>query len=504
MHDFGILALIPAAVTIIVALVWRRVALALFCGVLAGVVTASGGAPGKAATVFAEAMRASFTDLERLKIVLFVLLVGGLLETLSAGGAYRVFAREIGSHIDTPFKARMAVWGLGMCLFFDDYANVLITGASLRPITDRNRIPPAMLAYIVDVAAIMASIMLVSTWSAYEGSVMLDAARQVGVPTGMSRLFLGSVPFHFYTYIAIFLALLTALSGKWAGGRLDRHHPPLVWAHSEERPSRAGVANVLGPILTLLITAFGGIVVVGAVNLLRAGEALTLPGIFAAAPVIDVLLVSAAAACLTDVVLCRKRRMLGRKEFAKAFARGMAGLLPVCAVILLAKGFSLVSETLGAGPFIASTVLQSVSPALLPAGVFLLALAVTVATGFSWTSMAVVMPLAYQSAASSPAGLEAAIPLLSAAVITGAVAGEHVIPFSEKAVMSAAACRIPPVYHVRTMLPQTAIAVAGAAAAFVLAGAGLGPYLSCLLGGMVALAAHFLLGVAPRHDHSKA
>lgn len=495
--EYGALSLIPAAVTIVVALVWHRVATALFCGIAAGALTASGGSPAKAFELLSQALTASFTDPDRLKIVFFVLLVGGLLEVLSASGAYAVFARDIGWRLDTPFKARTAVWGLGMCLFFDDYANVLITGGSMRGITERHRISPAFLAYTVDVTAILASVMLVSTWSAYEGSVMLDAARTVKVEGTLSALFISSIPYHFYTFLAIFLALLAALTGRWIGARLDRDHVPQAWAHHLEAP-RATAANVLAPILTLLGVAFCGLFAVGAWILHRRGEPLTLQGVFAAAPVVDVLITAALAGTAVGVAMTLRRRALAPKPLAKSFGRGVRGLLAVCMVILLAKGFSVVSEVLGAGPYIADSLLAHVVPALLPVTVFVLALLVTVATGFSWSSMAVVMPLAYQAAAADPARLAALVPVLSAAVITGAVAGEHVIPFSEKAVMSAAACRITPVYHVKTMLPQAVLAILAAAGAFVLLGVGAPPLPAYAAGAAFVLAGHFLLAVTPR------
>ena len=106
-------------------------------------------------------------------------------------------------------------------MFFDDYANALISGASMRPIADKNNISPALIAYMIDTIASVASIMLISTWAAFEASLMFESASMINLNKTANQLFIGSLPYHFFTYLAIFLTLIVAYTGKWFGSRID-------------------------------------------------------------------------------------------------------------------------------------------------------------------------------------------------------------------------------------------------------------------------------------------
>jgi Na+/H+ antiporter NhaC len=456
----GLIALIPAAVTILVALAWRRVWLALACGVVAGALAFGGFHPLPVLKALWLYLTAAFVDQERLKIILFILLVGGMLEILAASGAYEAFAHSLSKVIHTARRTRLAAWFLSFSLFFDDYANVLITGSSMRSVAERNQVRPAMMAYFVDTVAILASVMLVSTWAAFEGNEMADAAQTMGIQGSATALFLGSLPYHFYTYLAIFLSFLVALQGRWFGSRLDTRRF-MSMQNSEVSGEGASLRHVLMPMATLVVGAFAGLFIVGAWKLWRAGEPLSFLGMLWAAPTVDVLLGATLLALGLAVILFKKDGVLGKRTMRPAFARGVRDMLEIGLIIVLATGLSKASTDLGAGPFLAQGFTRILRPEFIPVGVYTLAMLVTVSTGFSWGSMAIVMPVAFSLAATS--GGAHLVPILSAAVITGAVSGEHLIPYSEKVVLSATACGIPPVYHFKTQFPQafTAFLVAG-------------------------------------------
>lgn len=486
--EFGLLSLVPAAVTIIVALLTRRVALALFLGIVGGAFVLADYGLWEWAKLMVHYLWVSFSDPERLKIVLFIMLIGGLLEVLSQVGGYQRFAEWVSRGINNPRKSRLASWGLSMCLFFDDYANVLLSGGSMRNINIRNRVSPAMLAYMVDVIAIMASIMIVSTWSSFEGSTMVEAGASVGINKPMSVFFMESLPFHFYTFFAITLTLFVAYSGRWFGYRFDTEPIAEATKAQEQNISpNVKVKHVLVPILTLLGFAVSMLFIVGTYVLHTKGEAITLINILGSAPSIDILVVGSLIALSLAYYLLRKDKVAEKKQLASSFYNGISSMFGVGLVILFATGLSAVSDKLATGSYLTSLLSGFVTPEVLPVLIFLIAAAITVATGFSWSSMAIVMPIAYQMALAN--GLEHAIPAISAAVITGAVSGEHMIPYSEKAVMSSAACKISPVYHVKTMYWQTLSAFGAAALGFYLFGIGSSPWLYYLapIGLMVLL-----------------
>ena len=486
--DVGILSLIPAAVTITVATVWRRVSVAIACGVVAAAAVAGGLHPWRVASSLVKNVIAAVSDIERLKIVAFVLLVAGMLEVIAVSGAYKAFTEAIGKHVRTPRRARLSAWCLSACLFFDDYANVLIAGGSMRNVTRRHGVRPAVLAYTVDVVAILASVMLVSTWAAFEGVTMSDAAATIGVHRGMGELFLDSLPYHFYTYLAVCLSFAVAVTGRWFGSRLDTRK-----FHGDEHAnvvSRSGArpSHVIAPLATLIAGAFVGLIGSGLWIVSQQHEPVTVIRIFAAAPAIDVLIAAAVAALGLAIYLFKKEGVLPKRTVRPAFARGVRDMLEIAVIILLATALSNASTDLGAGTFLAERFSRFVTPELMPAAIFVLAMLVTVATGFSWGSMAIVMPVAYSLAASS--GAAHIVPVLSAAVVTGAVSGEHLIPYSEKAVLSAASCGIPAVYHFKTQLPQSLCAFTAAGLGFVLVGYGAPIWACYVVPGVLMLLAH--------------
>lgn len=464
--EYGWLSLIPAMVTIVVALSTKRVALALFLGVVAGSFTVGSGAIGDSLLGLWDYMLISFTDPERIRIVLFILLIGGMLEIIARAGGYDAFAARLGRRLNNGRKSRVTTWGISMSLFFDDYANVLISGASMRNINMRNGVSPAMLAYIVDVVAIMASIMIISTWAAFEGSVMVDAAQEIGRAGSLTVFFLESLPYHFYTYMAIALAFIVAFTGRWFGYRLDNQ--PYDNPKEEANEKKGKAAYVLVPVLTLIGFAVVALFTSGTWILMREDKPLTLISILGSAPSVDILITGTVLAVIVLVVMLRRNKSLSIPQASSGMLKGMKSMIDVSLVIFMATGLAAVSSDLGTGLFITNSISGYITPQVLPALIFVIAMLITVATGFSWSSMAIVMPIAYQMAAAE--GLPELIPVVSAAVISGAVSGEHMIPYSEKCVMTSAACRISPVYHIRTQILQTLTAFSAGIISFLLIG----------------------------------
>jgi Na+/H+ antiporter NhaC len=489
--DFGILSLIPALVTILAALLTRRVALSLFLGVIAGAfVVAEYNIPGFFEHSF-QYLKTAFTDLERLKIVLFVVLIGGLLEIIAGSGAYNKFADTLKHKLNTPRKSRVATWGISMCLFFDDYANVLISGAAMRRINMKNNVTPAQLAYLVDVVAIMASIMIVSTWASFEGSVMAEAGKEVGMQGTITEFFIQALPYHFYTFLAIIMALMVAYTGKWFGYKADNQTYQMNHS-SEVHNSKSKLYHLLAPILTLLGFAVLALFASGSFILIREGKPVTLINILGSAPSVEILIIATILAIAVGITLVRKDHILTFPKIFQRFGKGTKGMVGVSLVIILAKGLSEVSAELGTGIFITDSISDYITLDVLPMLIFIVSMLITVATGFSWSSMAIVMPIAFQMVMAEQA--PEMIPVISAAVISGAVSGEHVIPFSEKAVMSAAACKIEPIYHIKTMIFQTLVVFIAASGSYLLIGITGSWILSFLAPLSILLLVHFVFG----------
>ncbi|MFZ2957442.1 MAG: Na+/H+ antiporter NhaC family protein [Candidatus Ozemobacteraceae bacterium] len=507
----GIWSLLPAVITILVALATHRVAWALFAGVLGGAFTfanmssgVSSGIsgdviPGFAATFVNGVVRAaelfflSFSDIERLKIAFFIICVGGLLEIISASGAYKTFAGGMARYLRTPRRTRVTVFFLSLSMFFDDYAGLLISGASMRPIIRAQGISPTLFAYIVDQTATMVSIVFLSTWAAFEGSLLASSAGEVGSKLGAVELLLRSLPFHFATWSGVWLAFLSARSGAWFSGAAQaasgKHVPSMNpceakvlpalqisdvphAAHARETGNHGRMSHVVLPMGLLIGASLGGLLGAGvwkARNL--PPEQLGLMEILGDAPTVSILLCATILALVGCLYQMRRDRLLSWSEIRGAFVQGAWGMVPACMVILLAKGLSEISTQLGTGIWLTGLCAPFAGPTIVPAMLFVVAVLITIATGFSWSSMAILMPVAFKMAMAQPGG-EALLPIVSGAVISGAIAGGLLIPYSDTSVMASTACGITPVLHARTQAPQILISLAFSTLGYLLLGIG--------------------------------
>ncbi len=522
MQDYSFHSLMPAIVTIIVSVATHNVIAALALGIFSGVIVISG---ANAAIIFEKTfhyIEATFADAERIEISIFVMLIGGLLEIMSASGAYYMLADTLSRKLDTAVKSRLATWLIGIFIFFDDYANVLIAGSSMRKINFINRVSIAQAGYIVDIVSEIASVAIISTWAAYEGSLMLEASLKFGLKKSSMELLIASLPYHFYTYLGIIFTFLTAYSGKWLGTRFERpdaETKTIIDAKKEKSPEyqaknlieikakKTNTINVINeinavtgslhndefitetersndkdgmdkcvrthhflvPILSLIAIAFGGLFISGYFLLRRDGnEPATLINILSKSPTIEVLLFSAIAATILCVYLMKKDGVLAGKSYFKIFLIGKFGMSHAALIIMLSNGLAKISNDLGTGQYITGMAGGFVTEAILPAIIFITSMLITVATGFSWSSMAIMMPVAYQMAAAH-AGTTL-IPVISGAVVTGAISGAHLVPYSDKSVMTAAACKITPIYHVKTQFLNVICAIIASAAGYFIAG----------------------------------
>ena len=222
MAHFGYLSLLPAIVTIIVAIMTHRVATALFAGIVsASFVLSSTFSIIPVLKTTYHYIFLSFCDAERIKIAFFLFFVGAMLNIIDKSGGYVAFSKWIQTLLNTAKKSRIAIFILSLSVFIDDYANVLVCGASMRSVSSIHNISPALLTYVVDRTATVASFVMVSTWAAFESSLMQSAGSTVNIAHSGTEFFIQSLPFHSSTYFGIFLVGLTVLQGRWFGAYFD-------------------------------------------------------------------------------------------------------------------------------------------------------------------------------------------------------------------------------------------------------------------------------------------
>lgn len=473
----GWTSILPPLLAILIALLFRRVVPALFLGIwlgawLAADVSLAGLWRGLLDT-FDVYVRNALANPDHAAIVLFSLMIGGMVGIISKNGGMRGVVNRIVRWASDPKRGQLATAVLGLLIFFDDYANTLVVGNTMRPVTDRLRISREKLAYIVDsTAAPVAALAFVTTWIGYEVGLVGTAVAQIpGYDESAYAIFLNSIPYSFYPWLALLFVFAVAwmqrdfgpmyraelrarTTGQVLGpdARIDEVaaegrelHPP------EDKPHRA--RNALIPILVLFVSVLGG--------LYATGEGETLREIIGSADSYRALMWGSLLGVLTAAALSIGQRILTLDETMEAWYAGLRSMLLAIIILLLAWALSSITEELRTAQYLSSVLSERLAPGLVPALVFILSAATAFATGTSWGTMGIllplVVPLAWHVLAASGLHTEAEyhhiIYSTVSAVLAGAVWGDHCSPISDTTILSSMASGCDHVEHVRTQLP---------------------------------------------------
>lgn len=496
----GIWSLLPAVIAIALALITRQVILSLLGGIFVGVAL-TGRDVLQAFCATLDTMMSVLADADKIKIVTFTLMMGGLVGIVSRSGGTVGVVRAIAKWATTARSGSVATWLLGMVIFFDDYASSLLIGTTMRPITDRLRISREKLAYLVDsTAAPIASLAVVSTWIGYEVSVLGDALAAADIPRDPYEVFLSGMGSRFYQGFALAFVLLVGLTGRDFGpmlkaerrarreGKLIRDGAnPLMDAGLIDDATRlqsiiprAWLAVVPMTVLlavVLSVLAFTGTEAArldpeGFALAAKRGELGQLGFILANAASYDALVYGGAAACAVAGIGAVAARARSVSETVDAFVDGLKAMLVAVIVLVLAWSVGKVMNDLAAGRYVANLVGAHLPPWSLSTIAFLLAAVLAFCTGTSWGTMAVLFPVLVPVVAlhAEAPGFETVLLGSTSAVLAGAVFGDHVSPISDTTVLSSIATASDHVDHTRTQAPY-ALLCAG-----VTVGAGYLPY----------------------------
>ncbi|MGH7483314.1 MAG: Na+/H+ antiporter NhaC family protein, partial [Longimicrobiales bacterium] len=383
-------------------------------------------------------------------------------------------------------------------IFFDDYANTLIVGNTMRPVTDHLNVSREKLSYIVDsTAAPMAAIAVVSTWVGFEISLIGDALRNsasqvtdaalradlLAAAENPFAVFLHSIPYLFYPIFALLFVLLIALTRRDFGpmreaeqraaageGVLRPGSVPAVDTSSGIMDARAGAPhrwyNAILPVLTVIIVALAGIYATGAASLGGvAGSSLS--EIIGAGDPFRALIWASFLGSVLAIALAVAQRILSTQEALDAWVGGMRAMFMAIIILVLAWGLGGVTEALGTGPYLSGVLGDALPLAALPVLVFLVGAAISFATGTSWGTMAILVPVVVPLAVSMGAGIGFAggtgytilLGVISS-VMAGSIFGDHCSPISDTTVMSSMASACDHVDHVRTQLPYAMVVAA--------------------------------------------
>ncbi|MGH7477052.1 MAG: Na+/H+ antiporter NhaC family protein [Longimicrobiales bacterium] len=530
----GWLSLLPPLLAIGLALAFKEVLISLFAGVWLGALIMTGYDPLAATlrSVDTYLFGALAEDADHAAIIFFTLLLGGMVGVMSRSGGTRGIVEALRPYATSPRRGQLMTWIAGILIFFDDYANTLIVGNTMRPVSDHLRISREKLAYIVDsTAAPMAAIAVVSTWVGFEisliGDALESAAGQVtdaalrtdllAASENPFNVFLHSIPYLFYPIFALLFVVLVGTTrrdfgpmhtaearARSGGGLLREGAMPAMDTTGGVMEPAEGVPhrwyNAILPVLTVIAVALVGIYTTGRASL-GAGEHGLSTTIGAGDP-FKSLIWASFLGCVVAIVLATTQRVLRPAAALEAWVGGMRAMFLAIVILMLAWALGGVTEALGTGPYLSQVVGEALPIQSLPVLVFFVAAAISFATGTSWGTMAILFPVVIPLAVSMGAGIGFAggthytilLGVISS-VMAGSIFGDHCSPISDTTVMSSMASGCDHIDHVRTQLPY-ALAVAAVAMLVgdIPTSFGLSPAISLVLGAGLLVALLRLLG----------
>ncbi len=495
----GWLTLVPPLVAIGLALITREVVLSLFAGVWVGALVLSGYNVVEGTGASLDFLVDALVDHDHMSIVVFSLFLGGMVGVMSRGGGTRGIVEVLQKFATTRTRGQLLTWASALFIFFDDYANTLIRGNALRPMTDRLLISREKLSYIVDsTAAPLAVSAVVTTWIGFEITQIRDAMSTLAAQTpdpvlaaelqagadNAFTIFLHSLPYLFYPILALFFVLMVVVMRRdfgpmyhaerraASGGGLIRPGSMPAADTSlgslqpkEGKPERWYNAGI--PVIAVIVVAVVSLYGTGAAGLEPSER--TLRAVIGEANPFAALLWASFTGCVVAITMVVAQRILTVQEALEAWLGGMQSMLLAVVILVLAWGLGGVTQGLGTGPYLASLLGESLPLWSLPGLVFLVAAATAFGTGTSWGTMAILFPVVIPLAVSMGASVGFAggehYPILLGAissVMAGAVFGDHSSPISDTTVLSAMSSACDLVDHVRTQLPY-ALVVAGVA-----------------------------------------
>ena len=477
-------SILPPLVAIGMALLIRSVLPALMLGLWLGAWALEGlSAEGVVIGLFASFevyVANAVADFDHATIMLFTFMIAGMVGVISRNGGMRGIVEWIITGANSAKRGQLAVWSLGLLIFFDDYSNTLVVGNTSRSITDRLRISREKLAYIVDsTAAPLATVALVTTWIGYQVSLIGDASVQLeGLEMSPYSIFLNSILYSFYPFMAILLVVLVITTGREFGPMLAAERrarstgvtaPPVkskvgqddeaALAMKDGVPPRA--ANALIPVAVMIVGILTGLFITG--------EGDTISDIIGSANSYRALMWASLAGALTAIVMTVAQRLLSLDEIVDAWVSGARFTFIAMIILVLAWSMSEISRELHTADFLIASLGDSLPAAALPTVIFVLAAFTAFSTGSSWGAMGILLPLvlplcwAIMGMEGLTAGEDYFILYSSVSgVLAGAVWGDHCSPISDTTVMSSLSAGCDHIEHVRTQLPYALLAGAAA------------------------------------------
>jgi Na+/H+ antiporter NhaC len=504
------LSIIPPLVAIVLALVIKEVVASLLIGIFAGAFILSGlsisGFLSAFLSIIDRYIIGSLLDKSHLSVVLFSTMIGGMVALISRNGGMAGIVDKLSRYARDHRSSQLITWFLGIAIFFDDYANTLIVGNTMRPVTDRFKVSREKLAYLVDsTAAPVAAVAFVTTWIGAELGYIKDAVENLGLNEGAYSIFLNSLRYAFYPFLTLGFMLFLILTKRDFGamrkaeqramrtGVLNapgKHHAPDAPSDADQYSPMRGVKpywlHAFIPVLLVILITIAGLGYTGmqaSEQQLRAAGQFTTSGstwqqlgklavggeagtfrklgiVIGNADAYNALLWASFTGLLAALLITIGRGIMRLHQSVEVMLTGFKTMLTAMLILTLAWSLSSVTEDLRTADFITSLFAGNVPYWILPALSFVIAALIAFATGSSWGTMAILYPLLLPAgwAVAQSAGLDQAAAMevlyhITSVVLAGSVLGDHCSPISDTTIMSSLASDCDHLAHVRTQLP---------------------------------------------------
>ena len=463
-------ALVPSLVAIILALITKEVYSSLFIGIVFGaILAANGNFEMTLNTVFSNGIVASVADSYNVGILIFLVILGAIVAMMNKAGGSAAFGRWAQMHIKTRRGAQFATTVLGCLIFIDDYFNCLTVGSVMRPVTDRHKISRAKLAYLIDATAAPVCIIApISSWAAAVSGFVDDGS-------GLA-LFIRTIPYNFYALLTIVM-MLTLTAKDIEFGPMARYEKnakkgdlfsganPYEGVKDDVPEGKGRVIDLVLPILVLVACCVVGMIYTG--GFFSGADFITA---FSESDASVGLMLGSAFGLLFAIIYYVARKSFSFREAMGCVPEGFKAMVPAIMILIFAWSLNSITSYLGADLYVASLIENSAKglQMFLPAVIFLIGVGLSFATGTSWGTFGILIPIvlkAFPWSAGNPISI-----VCVAACMAGAVCGDHCSPISDTTIMSSAGAQCEHVNHVSTQLPYAMTTAVVSAIGYLLAG----------------------------------
>ena len=464
-------SLLPPVIAIGLALITKEVYSSLFVGIITGAMLYSNFSfEGTLTHAFNDGIVSVLSDSYNVGILVFLVVLGTLVMMMNKAGGSAAFGRWASERIRSRVGAQLATIGLGVLIFIDDYFNCLTVGSVMRPVTDKRSISRAKLSYLIDATAAPVCIIApVSSWAAAVSSYVEEG-------NGLS-LFIRAIPFNFYAILTIVMMIFLAVTGleygpmakheKNAREKGDIFSGMKTYAEAAQMKSnpKGIVADLVVPILVLIVSCVIGMIYSGG---FFSGEGMSFVDAFSESDASVGLMLGSAVTLIITLIYFLLRRTMTFRELAECLPEGFKSMVPAILILTFAWSLKAMTDSLGAKQFVEMIVKGSASgfQVFLPAIVFLIACFLSFATGTSWGTFGILIPITLSVfPLTDPLGI-----VCMSACMAGAVCGDHCSPISDTTIMASAGAQCDHVTHVSTQLPYAMTVAAVSTVSYIIAG----------------------------------